>query len=338
MDGERYCKPPPLVCSPRNSIDPISYPLVDASLKDLKTCSRRLQTVSAIVGDELKILERLYYKGKNQHRSALFWKRVVEIRRYGRRLSEASLWETLELFRCSFFEIYEGVMEPLPKFTICAFRAREDEMNERLMEAYRHFKLAMQTGAFIQLILLLAAITSRLLALTSELEEILQLAAMVCTRIMQVSDPARAPQHPLGSTQNVKATEVSVVDSALDDVKITKRSLNETEPELLLEDTGDAVARPILRPGSRGIPIAHPETPSATNMEYRSSLTNNGVPMDVSEALPSIVLKHAITAKPTSTVNKPKRKNKDQVLSADTEKLRKAKKKKKDEIDDIFGF
>ncbi|EGN93226.1 hypothetical protein SERLA73DRAFT_16640, partial [Serpula lacrymans var. lacrymans S7.3] len=76
---------------------------VDASLKDLKTCSRRLQTVSAIVGDELKILERLYYKGKNQHRSALFWKRVVEIRRYGRRLSEASLWETLELFRCSFF-------------------------------------------------------------------------------------------------------------------------------------------------------------------------------------------------------------------------------------------
>ena len=34
------------------------------------------------------MLERLYYKGKNQHRTALFWQRVAEMRKFGERVDE----------------------------------------------------------------------------------------------------------------------------------------------------------------------------------------------------------------------------------------------------------
>jgi hypothetical protein len=53
--------------------------------------------------NELKILERLYYKGKNQHRAALFWKRVAEIRRCGQRLDKVGVLDIVERLRCSFF-------------------------------------------------------------------------------------------------------------------------------------------------------------------------------------------------------------------------------------------
>jgi hypothetical protein len=53
--------------------------------------------------EELQILERLYYKGKNQHRAALFWKRVSEVRRYARRLDGVGLPDVVERLHRSFF-------------------------------------------------------------------------------------------------------------------------------------------------------------------------------------------------------------------------------------------
>ena len=90
-------------CSPRASVNPSSYVAIDTLLKTLKTCSRRMQTAFSTFHDELQILERLYYKGKNQHRSALFWKRAAEIKRYGERLDGMGLPDVLALLRCSFF-------------------------------------------------------------------------------------------------------------------------------------------------------------------------------------------------------------------------------------------
>jgi hypothetical protein len=78
---------PPL-CMPRSSFDITACASVDSILKDIKTCIRRLQTVFSSFDEEGKVLERIYYKGKNQHRSALFWRHVAGIKRCAQRLSE----------------------------------------------------------------------------------------------------------------------------------------------------------------------------------------------------------------------------------------------------------
>jgi hypothetical protein len=49
-----------------------------------------------------------------------------------------------------------------------------------------HFTLAMQTGAFVQIIVLFAAISSRTSVLSSELEEALQLGISACNHILVI--------------------------------------------------------------------------------------------------------------------------------------------------------
>lgn len=103
MSIRRWSHTPALNCSPRTSIDPSFHASIDSVLKDLKSCSRRLQAVFSGFHDELQVLQRLYYKGKNQHRPALFWKRAAEMKRYGERLDYIGLPGVFELLRCSFF-------------------------------------------------------------------------------------------------------------------------------------------------------------------------------------------------------------------------------------------
>lgn len=92
----------PITTVPRNAIDPVQHKEIDAILRDLKVCSRRLKAALDSFNDELRTLERLYYKCKNQHRLALFFKRVPELRRYGRRLTELDILERVDLLRASF--------------------------------------------------------------------------------------------------------------------------------------------------------------------------------------------------------------------------------------------
>ena len=87
---------------PRSALPHVHHKEIDAILKDLRLCSRRLKSALDGFKDELRTLERLYYKCKNQHRMALFFKRVPEMRRYGRRLSELDILERVDLLRASF--------------------------------------------------------------------------------------------------------------------------------------------------------------------------------------------------------------------------------------------
>lgn len=103
MNARRNCPPPTVSFSPRASLDSSSHSTVDGILKDLKAYSRRLQAALASYQDEMHVLERLYYKSKNQHRMALFFKRVSEIRRYGWRLLEVNISEHMQLLRASFY-------------------------------------------------------------------------------------------------------------------------------------------------------------------------------------------------------------------------------------------
>lgn len=105
MGARRDPSTPSISCLPRDSLHTSNSAAIDSALKELKTTSRRLKTIISFFHDELNILERLYYKGKNQHRSALFWKRVVELKRFAERLNGMNVSNTLEQMRCSFFGI-----------------------------------------------------------------------------------------------------------------------------------------------------------------------------------------------------------------------------------------
>jgi hypothetical protein len=96
-------KRPTLIYTPRDQLDDKHKLVIDGIVKTLKSCSRRVNHAMSAFRDELQLLERLYYKGKNQHRSALFWRRVCEIRRYGSRLIKFDLPPILQDLHKSFF-------------------------------------------------------------------------------------------------------------------------------------------------------------------------------------------------------------------------------------------
>lgn len=103
-DMSRLYRPPPTNQRSRDTLDQALHFSVDSALKNLKKCRNQFKTIFATFQDELDILERLYYKGKNQHRSALFWKRVAETRRYGNRLNETDLVKLIDDMQHSFFD------------------------------------------------------------------------------------------------------------------------------------------------------------------------------------------------------------------------------------------
>jgi hypothetical protein len=87
----------------RKVLDASLYSSIDSFLKPLKATTRRLQVASTTMANEEQLLQRIYYKGKNQHRSALFWRRTAEIRRYAQRTKDLNLADLLHRLRCSFF-------------------------------------------------------------------------------------------------------------------------------------------------------------------------------------------------------------------------------------------
>ena len=87
----------------RASMDASQYVKVDAGLKNFKLLSRQLHTLLNTHATELQILQRLYYKNKNQHRGSLFWRKVVEIKRYSERFEQHRPHILIDDFRCAFY-------------------------------------------------------------------------------------------------------------------------------------------------------------------------------------------------------------------------------------------
>jgi hypothetical protein len=102
-DHQRILETHVLSRLPRSTLNYARHPLVDTSLKELKICTRRLHVSLKAQQDETRILERLYYKGKNQHRGALFWRRVAEIRRFCDRVDGMHIERVIDDFHSSFF-------------------------------------------------------------------------------------------------------------------------------------------------------------------------------------------------------------------------------------------
>ncbi|KAJ7174292.1 hypothetical protein C8R46DRAFT_891633 [Mycena filopes] len=200
-------QPPKPSQADKASLDPTLHPHIDAALKQLKLCTLHLRPVLGILSDELRILHRLHYKAKNEHRSALFWRRVVEMRRYSVCVQKLALPSLLNSLRYSFFaqhleqtpKLLKGSWTHYPDLSAVSFVNQRltasvavvQKMHERIMQAYQSLSLAMQTGAFIQLLLTLAGIASRLSWLASELASILQQTQEAVHRIFTTLDVSR---------------------------------------------------------------------------------------------------------------------------------------------------
>ncbi|KAI6039037.1 hypothetical protein EDC04DRAFT_2688724 [Pisolithus marmoratus] len=204
MRAERV---PTVTCLPRSSVSIHLQKDVDVLLKELKPCARHLRATLGSYVDELRILDRLYYKNVNQHRAALFFKRVSETRRYGQRLVTLNISEHVDYLYASFFgltttlgvnqKLFKGTWTHVPMGCDLLFVVEKistsgkliDKMCNQLMRGYQHFTLAMRSGAFIQLIVLFSAICSRMSTLLSELSQLLRNSSRICDRLLIILDP-----------------------------------------------------------------------------------------------------------------------------------------------------
>jgi hypothetical protein len=87
----------------RATLDSSKHPSINAFLKYLKLNTRTLTALFAQHATELAVLERLHYLNNNQHRPALFWQRVIEARRYSRRLRSFDVLSLVDGLRRSFY-------------------------------------------------------------------------------------------------------------------------------------------------------------------------------------------------------------------------------------------
>lgn len=87
----------------RSALDHTLISLVDDALKVLRTTSRRLARAFSAHATEARILSRLYYKGNNQHRNAMFWRRVLECKRVIERIERLGPNDIIEPLRETFY-------------------------------------------------------------------------------------------------------------------------------------------------------------------------------------------------------------------------------------------
>ncbi|KAI0374813.1 hypothetical protein BV20DRAFT_960994 [Pilatotrama ljubarskyi] len=354
----RHVRSPPLVCSPRVSVDSAVSPTIDAVLKQLKTCSRRLQAALACHRTELQVLERLYYKGKNQHRTALFWQRVAEMRKFGGRVDEMHMDDVVESLRLAFWgepssrtpKLLKGPWTHCPDVKPLLFVMERcsaccmliDRARERLLHAYESFTLMMQTGAFLQLVLAFAAIASRLSILLSEVRAALEVSWSATHRALQALFPAEVRK-----VQNL--VKVVDTDTAAPTPAVPPSTSHSKSPRAVPgpgdvqdEDLGSALARPPPPPEAPEENIdAFDADATALSLPDGNSEQPPGDPMtfslstELAQPIVPQVGRGTCEGTPVpSAANAPKRKK----TVGESSRPAKKKKKKRDEIDDIFGF
>ncbi|KAK7693604.1 hypothetical protein QCA50_003173 [Cerrena zonata] len=347
-----------IVCAPRSGLKPADQTAIDSILKDLKICTRRLNVAFLSQQTELQVLERLFYKGKNQHRSALFWRRIEETRRYALRLTKQDIRSIVDGLRVSF---WGPINDQTAKRTKGAWTHSPDpksvelilerlllvhklilKMHGTLQRTYDHLNLNLQTGAFLQLILTLSAIISRLAALCDELCLSIEFTWEVCYRLLHLFDPARVKRiRPL-----FKDRPAAILSCKVDMPHTTPSEI----ADVFEDDVGSSIPRTSLsdpttdRPQNT-ISSDKPNTCEDDVVHINPSFGLNFVTphnhnVEAMETKPAIVRRNIDRASLQDDTTNP-----DAVTqlnpshSEETKRpKKKIKKKKRDEIDDIFGF
>ncbi|TCD69742.1 hypothetical protein EIP91_006509 [Steccherinum ochraceum] len=334
--------------SPRSDLPQHSHSSVDSVLKDLKTCARRLQAAMNSQRIELRILDQLYYKGNNQHRTALFWNRIEEVRRYRKRLEQLEVYETVESLRTSFWgsqasvtqKSLKGAWTHIPDIRavkvvlnrLGACKLLMDKMRQCLTETYAHLNLNLQTGAFLQLILTLSGIISRLASLLSEIFSLVEAAWENTRKILTILNAG--PK--LKDTTCVPGSSSNVVREV---ATLTTLQAEEVEEE----DVGDRA--PYASTSDVAPKNLTTRTLRPTTMHDEDDERVDAGSLSASGGITFRTTKEGTNAQPvvrrTLAGNNPAKVTESRSLSKgkSSDAPRKAgTKKKRDAIDDIFGF
>lgn len=188
---------------------------------------------------------------------------MAEVRRYCSRLGAIRIDNVVEILRHSFFgegaygnpKLAKGSWTHFPDipsmlFTVerlSATSALVKQMHARLVDAYRFFTLTMQSGAFLQLVLTVLALVSRLGTISFEVLEALQATSETIRCIVEaVSTPE------IGCV--VHASDSKGHDSAVSISQAMKRNQrrNSLSPSLTEVATND----PSATTNSESIPLS----------------------------------------------------------------------------------
>ncbi|KAI6167057.1 hypothetical protein EDD17DRAFT_1752396 [Pisolithus thermaeus] len=326
MRAERDRPTPTITCLPRSSVSIHLQKDVDVLLKELKPCMRHVRATLSSFTDELRTLERLYYKNANQHRTALFFKRILETRRYGQRLIALNISEHVDCLYASFFGLattlgvnqkpFKGTWTHVPTGTDVSFVLERisvtckllDKMCNQLTRAYQHFTLAMQSGAFVQLIVLFSALSSRMSTLLSEVLQVLRNSSRICDRLLVVLEANHRSRREVSAerqNEHVRCNTLLPPDAKTADLH---SHLTENSPD---RDCQDSPAELDVLPMLDIRTSQHP--------------AQDVVPRDTQE---TVLCMPRIDA-PTGS---------DLISTAGRRHKTKKVKKKRDEIDEIFSF
>ncbi|KAI0341705.1 hypothetical protein BDW22DRAFT_264895 [Trametopsis cervina] len=345
MAGRRVFVLAPPNISPRDSLAADKHSAVDGILKELKQCTRRLQTALASQHVDLQVLERLYYKGNNQHRTALFWRRVAEIRRLGRRLESADVHGLIESLRVSFWASQESQQNakllkgpwlcyPDAKTAHLVLRRLIDchmlvrHMHDHVTKAHNHFNLELQTGAFLQFILTLTAISSRVAVLLTEIQAAVELACQTICKLSYILDPSQGLKVPswlklitqtTSEPKSQPVLPVPAITAELDEdigTTVTSKNTQDTSSGHIDNETSEAVLTPFEMSDFQ-FTKSKPQAASSTIIR-------------------TVVRKETEKASPGPSLKRKEKKRGTEDMAEPTKT--KKKKKQKDEIDDIFGF
>ncbi|TRM58636.1 hypothetical protein BD626DRAFT_510895 [Schizophyllum amplum] len=353
-------KPPKLTVIERSHLAKDSHSAVDAALRDLKKYSRRLHVTYDAFSEELQVLERVFYKGKNQHRSALFWRRVADVRKFSQRIAQYEPPTLLDAFRCSFFgadlqpnsKAMKGAWSYVPDDKtktyllgrLSAGVALLNEAHERVLDAYRAFVLEMQSGFFLQLILTLAALSSRLDILVQDLRDALQGSWTTIYELFRTLNPSAATKVP--KIQTVGPRPCSKGELAAPSVSQALPVRDEPAGD---EDTGVTITRAPEVPAEPEVSDMQDTVPTAPlpsvtgrkRIDKSTDTYDDSPTREVEDTIDVVNIREAETParvvatplRPTPASKQPKKRIADK-SKGDAPK----KKRKKDEIDAIFGF
>ncbi|KAH9484295.1 hypothetical protein JR316_0003776 [Psilocybe cubensis] len=221
----------------RASLHPSRHGSIDIELKALKIHSRRLQSLLTIHATELQVLHRLYYKNKNQHRGALFWRNVTEMRRFLEKIEKLKLLDSTNSLRSTFYDTTQNINaikgpwthypneRTLVKFLDhCNIAVKLlDKMSERSLIAYRSFHRSLQSAAFLQILLMFVAIASRAGTLATELIDTVRLIISCTNRLILITIHNKDELAGPGPIQNSDAKPQPMdVDNSVDLLSISQ--------------------------------------------------------------------------------------------------------------------
>ncbi|KAH9038340.1 hypothetical protein EDB85DRAFT_1933357 [Lactarius pseudohatsudake] len=338
----------------RASLDSSKHSFVDAFLKSLKLHTRKLGALLAQHATELLVLERIYHINNNQHRAALFWKRIVEARRYARRLKSCDVSSLVNGLRMSFYDQSDARSKPhkgawshypptsslnlfLERLRTCI--ALLDKTCVRLCAIYRMLTLAMRSGAFLHLVVTLTALVARLAHLSSALRHVLSALHAESICLLDTLHPAEAMHKatPLPPAPPLDGGGAEVPSALL---ASTGRVVPDSDLDMSV-DLGEAIARPptftprpkstppmvldLLSPTHSArsavpVPVVGPRQLAVATGDVPSTLPQP-LALNWPSSHPAVVVKRRATAP-----EEPRQK-----------KRTKAKKAQRDEIDDIFS-